>query len=260
MAKVSPLVSIIDRKLDLNRFREQHWEGNFWDYLEIVSENPAVARNAFQRVYDMILGYGSEPFTMFKQDYTRYSFFADPIENGADAIYGLERPLMQLVDFFKSAAQGYGTERRILLLHGPVGSSKSTMARLLKKGLEAYSRTDPGKLFTYSWRLPRLAGDGDSCEQFLECPMHEEPMLLIPREARQDVLDTVNEKLPDGRKIKLYGDICPFCRKVYGDLMDAYDGEWKKVIDHVKVKRLILSEKDRRGIGPFQPKDEKNQH
>ncbi len=43
---------------------------------------------------------------------------------------------MQLVDFFKSAAQGYGTEKRILLLHGPVGSSKSTIARLLKKGLE----------------------------------------------------------------------------------------------------------------------------
>ena len=53
---------------------------------------------------------------------------------------------MQLVDFFKSAAQGYGTERRILLLHGPVGSSKSTIARLLKKGLENYSRTDAGQV------------------------------------------------------------------------------------------------------------------
>ena len=90
-----------------------------------------MARNAFQRVYDMILSYGSESFTQFKQEYTRYKFFSDPIENGADAIYGLERPLMQLVDFFKSAAQGYGTEKRILLLHGPVGSSKSTIARLL---------------------------------------------------------------------------------------------------------------------------------
>jgi len=31
------------------------------------------------------------------------------------------------------------------------------------------------------------------------------------------------------------------------------------VIDHVRVRRLILSEKDRLGIGTFQPKDEKNQ-
>ena len=89
--------------------------------------------------------------------------------------------------------------------------------------------------------------------------MHEEPLLLIPLDARKEVLDTINEKLPEGRQIRLYGEVCPFCRKIYGDLMDSYDGDWKKVMDHVKVKRLILSEKDRRGIGTFQPKDEKNQ-
>ena len=130
--KSNSLVSLIDRKLDVTHFREQHWEGTFWEYLDVVTENPSVARNAFQRVYDMILSYGHENYTQFKQEYVRYHFFADPIEHGADAIYGLERPLVQLVDFFKSAAQGYGTEKRILLLHGPVGSSKSTIARLLK--------------------------------------------------------------------------------------------------------------------------------
>ncbi|HZZ44755.1 MAG TPA: hypothetical protein VFE58_17595 [Tepidisphaeraceae bacterium] len=258
-SKSNPLVAMIDRKLDTTHFREQHWEGSFWEYLDLVTENPAIARNAFQRVYDMILSYGSEQFTHFKQDYMRYKFFADPVDHGADAIYGLERPLMQLVDFFKSASQGYGTEKRILLLHGPVGSSKSTIARLMKKGLESYSRIDAGKLYTFSWRLPYKAGSGDESEQYIPCPMHEEPLLLIPREARQDVLDSINEKLPDGRKIRLYGDICPFCRKTYADLLDQYDGDWKKAIEHVKVRRLILSEKDRRGIGTFQPKDEKNQ-
>ncbi len=258
MAKSNPLLGIIDKRLDVTHFREQHWEGGFWEYLDIVVENPTVCRNAFQRVYDMILSYGSESYTQFKQDATRYTFFSDPIDGGADAIYGLERPLMQLVDFFKSAAQGYGTEKRILLLHGPVGSSKSTMARLLKKGLEAYSKSDGGKCYTYSWRLPHRAGS-DEGEQFYECPMHEEPLLLIPAEARQEVIDVVNEKLPEGRRIRLYGDICPFCRKIHADLMETYDGDWRKVMDHVKVKRLILSEKDRRGIGTFQPKDEKNQ-
>jgi len=258
MAKANPLVSIIDRKLDVTQFREQHWEGAFWEYLDMVSENPSVARNAFQRVYDMIMSYGSEPFTQFKQEMTRYKFFGDPIDHGADAIFGLEKPLIQLVDFFKSASQGYGTEKRILLLHGPVGSSKSTIARLLKKGLEHYSRTDAGRCYTYSWRLPKHL-NGDEGEQYLDCPMHEEPLLLIPRDARRDVLDSINEKLPDDRKIKLYGDVCPFCRKIHADLMEQYDGDWKKVMDHVRVKRLILSEKDRRGIGTFQPKDEKNQ-
>src|SRR5208282_3318639 len=109
------------------------------------------------------------------------------------------------------------------------------------------------------WRLPRNTPGNDGGEQYVECPMHEEPLLLIPHEARREVLDIVNEKLPEGRRLRLYGDVCPFCRKIQADLMEMYDGEWKKVIEHVKVKRLILSEKDRRGIGTFQPKDEKNQ-
>jgi serine protein kinase len=257
--KSNPIISLVDKRLDSTHFREQHWEGSFWEYLDIVLENPLVARNAFQRVYDMILSYGSEAFTQFKHEYIRYRFFSDPVDRGADAIYGLERPLMALVDFFKSASQGYGTEKRILLLHGPVGSSKSTIARLLKKGLESYSKTDPGKVYTYAWRLSRARPGGDGGEEYASCPMHEEPLLLIPKEARTEVLDSINEKLPEGQRIRLYGDVCPFCRKVYGDLLDQYDGDWKKAMEHIKVKRLILSEKDRRGIGTFQPKDEKNQ-
>jgi len=257
--KINPLISIIDRKFDVTRYREQNWEGSLWEYLDIVTESPQVGRNAFQRVYDMIMSYGTEDFTQFKQEMKRYKFFSDPADRGTDAIYGLERPLMELVDFFKSAAHGYGTEKRILLLHGPVGSSKSTIARLLKKGLESYSRHDDGKVYTYSWRLPRRPGEADEGEHYLPCPMHEEPLLLIPKEARSEVLDQINEKLPENKKIRLYGDVCPFCRKVQNDLLEDYDGDWKKVMDHIKVRRLVLSEKDRRGIGTFQPKDEKNQ-
>lgn len=258
LSKSSSLAAIIEKKIDTSSYRQQHWEGSFWEYLDLVQENPAIARNAFQRVYDMITSFGVETFTQFKQEMKRYKFFSDPIGEGADAIYGLEKPLMQLVDFFKSAAQGYGTEKRILLLHGPVGSSKSTIARLLKKGLEWYSRTEEGKLYTFSWRLPHKMGT-DEGEHYVDCPMHEEPLLLIPQEARTEVLAQINSTLPEGRRIQLYPEICPFCRKVMADLMDMYDGEWRKVMDHVKVKRLILSEKDRKGIGTFQPKDEKNQ-
>ena len=260
MTKSNALVGIIDRKFDVTHFREQHWEGTFWDYLDIVQENPTVARNAFQRVYDMVLSYGSDPFTQFKQDYTRYRFFGDPIDHGADAIYGLERPLMQLVDFFKSAAQGYGTERRILLLHGPVGSSKSTMARLLKKGLESYSQDRRRQVLHLFLAVAASAPMAMRREHYLECPMHEEPLLLIPpRSARRKCLTRSTKNCPKAGKIRLYGEVCPFCRKIHADLMEQYDGDWKKVMEHVKVKRLILSEKDRRGIGTFQPKDEKNQ-
>ena len=256
MAKANSLVTLIDRKLDVNQFREQHWEGTFWEYLDLVQENPSVARMS-RRLYDMILQYGSEPYTQFKQEYIRYHFFGDPLDHGADAIFGLERPLMQLVDFLKSASQGYGTERRILLLHGPVGSSKSTIARLLTKvNYRAPMRASAG---SYTWRLGkgerRVTPIRANSISIARCTKSQHTI----HEARKDVLDSINEKLPDGRKIRLYGEACPFCRKIQSELMDMYSGDWKKVMEHVKVKRLILSEKDRRGIGTFQPKDEKNQ-
>ncbi|MDQ4075982.1 MAG: serine protein kinase [Chloroflexota bacterium] len=236
----------------MERFREQHWEGPFTDYLDIVRKNPTVARNAFQRMYDMILSYGSEQRELYRQPVTHYNFFDDPIDNGKDAIYGLDPYLMELVDFFHSAARGYGTERRVLLLHGPVGSSKSTIARLLKKGLEHYSRTPEGALYTFRWiNLP----DGED----FQCPMHEEPLHLLPWEYRQDFLATLNATQDEGHQLVVTGDLCPACRFVYRSLMQHYNGELPRVLEHVRVKRLILSEKDRVGVGTFQPKDEKNQ-
>ena len=94
----------------------------------------------------MIISHGTEEIVVNKEKLLRYKFFEDPDNDGEDAIFGLERTLMNLVNILKSAANGYGTERRVLLLHGPVGSSKSTIARLLKKGLERYSRVDEGRL------------------------------------------------------------------------------------------------------------------
>src|SRR5712671_1393643 len=100
----------------------------------------------------MIEIHGTNEIVVKKEKLVRYTFFEDPEDGGQDAIYGLERTLINLVNILKSAANGYGTERRVLLLHGPVGSSKSTIARLLKKGLEEYSKTDAGMLFSYSWK------------------------------------------------------------------------------------------------------------
>jgi serine protein kinase len=225
-----------------------HWCGTFQDYLEIVAQSPKVARSAFQRVYDMILSYGYETYVEHRQEIVHYTFFDDPFNNGQDAVFGLDRALMALVQFFKAAAHSYGAERRVLLLHGPVGSSKSTIVRLLKKGLEAYSHTDAGTMYTFSWQV-----DGET----FPCPMHEEPLHLVPRPSRDRLL----AELGDGLELVLIieGDLCPACRYCYNDLMNRYHGDWAKMVDHVQVRRLFLSEKDRIGIGTFQPKDEKNQ-
>ncbi|MCG3127189.1 MAG: hypothetical protein CHACPFDD_02047 [Phycisphaerae bacterium] len=255
MSKRNEILGIVDKHLDGQRFRQQHWEGSFADYLDIVSETPTVARNAYQRVYDMILHFGSKKYTYLRRDYIHYNFFDDPIDHGQDAIFGLDEALMRLVDFLKAAAQGYGADRRILLLHGPVGSSKSTIVRLLKKGLESYSRLEEGALYTFSWKLT----DEQGRTEIVPCPMHEEPLKLIPREARREALSKINADLPEDRQIRIVGDLDPLCRRMYSDLLLKYDGNWRKVLDHVVVRRIMLSEKDRVGIGTFQPKDEKNQ-
>ena len=93
----------------------------------------------------MILSHGKTEYIDNKKKLIRYHFFCDERFGGRDAIFGLDVPLMKLVNVFKSAAQGYGTEKRVILLHGPVGSSKCTIARLLKKGLEEYSQDARGR-------------------------------------------------------------------------------------------------------------------
>ena len=255
MTSAEEIFSVIAENVRTDRFREQHWEGSFKEYLELVTKHPQIARNAFQRIYEMIIHFGSERYTHVRDELVRYHFFSDPIDNGTDAIFGLDRPLMNLVDFFKSAAHRYGTEKRILLLHGPVGSSKSTIARLLKKGLEYYSKLDEGALYTFSWEVEEEAGEKVSSP----CPMHEEPLKLIPIEARAAVLKKLNQGIPEGSQIHIEGALDPFCRKMFEDFLVKYDGDWRKVLGHIRVRRTVLSEKDRIGIGTFQPKDEKNQ-
>ncbi|TMK13425.1 MAG: serine/threonine protein kinase, partial [Actinobacteria bacterium] len=257
VAGADTLFSLIKQKQDLQSYRERHWNGTVQDYMEIVLGSPRVARNACQRLYDMILAYGFTEYTRHHERYVHYRLFDDPIDHGRDAVFGLDASLMRLVHNIKSAAFGYGTEKRILLLHGPVGSSKSTIARLLKKGLELYSNTAEGALYTYGWRSD-LGASGPEAVQW--CPMHEDPLHLIPLESQEAVYAELNRRMgPKDYRIVHTGSLCPFCRKTYQDLMTAYDGDWEKVIRHVVVKRLVLSEKDRIGIGTFQPKDEKNQ-
>ncbi|MDZ7359840.1 MAG: serine protein kinase [candidate division KSB1 bacterium] len=254
VSSTNHIINLIGNLQDTQGYRELHWEGTLAEYFDLVKANPKIARNAFQRIHDMILSYGTEEITEHKEKLIRYKFFSDPIDNGRDAVYGLERSLMKFVSLFKSAAKGYGTEKRVFLLHGPVGSAKSTIVRLLKKGLEAYSATKDGALYSYAWKQ-----EHNGQVNWVNCPMHEEPLHLIPEQFRDRVMQELNAGRPEDEQVRIVGELCPFCRQTFRELLSKYDGDWTKVIGEVKVRRLLLSEKDRIGIGTFQPKDEKNQ-
>ncbi len=254
MANAVAILDTLRKQLDTSEYKKLHWEGSFADYLNIVMDSPGVTRTAYQRLYDMILSHGTDDVYENKDKVTRFKFFAEFATKHSDGIYGLDRPLTQLVNTFKSAALGYGTERRVILLHGPVGSAKSTIARLLKRGLEEYSRTDAGMLFSFSWKN----ADGGWSKD----PMHGEPLQLVPDEHRATMLASLNEqcKKPYSYDIPIKGDMSPYSRYEFKTRLAKYDGDWLKMLENeVRIYRLILSEKDRIGIGTFQPKDEKNQ-
>ncbi|HEY8418341.1 MAG TPA: PrkA family serine protein kinase [Limnochordales bacterium] len=208
----------------LQRLREHRrqeeelaWEGTFAQYYELVRQQPSIAQHAHARVYQMILSHGVEEVNGRK----RYRFFAQDL-------FGLEEALERLVEeYFHSAARRLDVRKRILLLMGPVSGGKSTIVTLLKRGLEAYTRTPAGALYA-------IKG----------CPMHEEPLHLVPPELRPEVERELG--------VAIEGSLCPACRVT---LEEQYGGR----LEDVPVRRIALSEEKRIGIGTFQPSDPKSQ-
>ena len=255
--------TIVDswRNQNQSSYEDLNWSGSFDDYLSLVKKDPSITRNAFQRMYDMIMDKGTTEYVDAKKTIVHYNFFDDANNDGKEAIYGIDISLMKFMNTLRSAALGYGTEKRVILLHGPVGSAKSTVCRLLKKGLEQYSRQDKGRLYSFDWvdetgEISDILGENT---KVFSSPMHEEPLLLIPEEMREGICQQINSESQGSHQVSIKGSLSPASRYIFQKLMEKYNGDLRKVFDHVRIKRLILSEADRKGIGTFQPKDEKNQ-
>ncbi len=239
------------RQLDQRRqWAELNWAGSLDQYLDLVRADPRLARNAYQRLHDMIVSWGVDAAPSGSEGPAHYRFFRDPVADGRDAIFGLEQPLADLVAHLRAAAHGLGAERRVLLLHGPVGSSKSTIARLLKRGLDLVSRQPEGAVYSYRWHV-----DGE----VHDCPMHEDPLHLLPAPVRESVFKDLNARFGGDYRLAPTGKLCPVCRFYYEKLLKDSGGDFGAVERAVECFRFVFSEQDRVGIGTFQPKDEKNQ-
>lgn len=258
------MADVVDKLLTKHSNREYYKElvsvVSFADYLKMVREDPSIVRNSHQRVYDMVIDPGFVDYDKFRQKMRRWKFFDDAEDKGKDAIFGIDAELNEFVQLLKAAAEGYGVERRILLLHGPVGSSKSTIARLLKKGLERYSRTKKGALYTFQI-FDKEASEASGKEEWFTSPMHEEPLKLLPDEIREDFVKDLFAGIKTRYAISAHkGTLDPASRKFFNLYMEELKGDWEKILhERIRVKRLLISEKDRVGIGTYQPKDEKSQ-
>ncbi|MCD1260995.1 PrkA family serine protein kinase [Paenibacillus athensensis] len=193
------------------------WTGTFAEYIELVRHNPGLAKPAHTRVYEMIASQGIDDESGQKS----YKFFNQEM-------FGLDRSIEKLVEeYFHSAARRLDVRKRILLLMGPVSGGKSTLVTMLKRGLERFSMTDRGAVYA-------IKG----------CPMHEEPLHLIPQELREEVERELN--------VRIEGALCPSCQM---RLKTEYNG----CIEDVQVERVFISEENRIGIGTFSPSDPKSQ-
>ncbi|MEG0385004.1 MAG: PrkA family serine protein kinase [Solibacillus sp.] len=205
----------------IRNYREEEnrlkWEGTFSDYLRIVKERPEVAQTAHSRVYNMIKSSGLEQ----RDGQKLFNFFGKEI-------FGLEVALERLVEeYFHPAAKRLDVRKRILLLMGPVSGGKSTIVTLLKRGLEQYSRTEEGAVYA-------IKG----------CPMHEDPLHLIPQHLRKDFYEEYG--------IRVEGSLSPL------NVM-RLEQEYYGQIEEVRVERIFFSEDNRVGIGTFTPSDPKSQ-
>jgi serine protein kinase len=214
--------NISERLEDLRREHEAlRWEGTFRDYFELVAQNPRIAQLSHARVNDMVHAAGVERLNEGTQhEVLSYNFFATEL-------FGIEEPIARIVEYFKSAAQRLEVRKRILLLMGPVGGGKSTIVNMLKRGMEEWTKTEGGAVYAIK-----------------DCPMHEEPLHLIPHQLRAEVEKHYG--------IYIEGDLCPQCRY---SLDKTYGGRH----EDVKVHRVAFSEKERVGIGTFSPSDPKSQ-
>jgi serine protein kinase len=203
----------------------EDWEGTLLDYLYKVQENPEITNFAPGRVYNMVSAKGYESVDeSFKlrgyDDLVSYKFFDGKI-------FGTLESLHDIMRFLKAAARRTETGKRILILVGPVSSGKSTIAALLKRGLE----NDP---------LPKYAIKG--------CPLHEEPLHAVP---------LVDREYWEGKlKVRIEGNLCPVCQHMV-DEKYTKDGvvNWEEI----PVQMIKFSEQRRIGIGTFQPADPKSQ-
>ncbi len=196
--------------------RAQRWEGSLGDFLtQILPVRPtALVRTSHEYIWDMLLWYGRD---------VEGSEVQKARELFKRELFGVDEPLGRVVDYFKAAAAGSDVGRRLLLLLGPPSGGKSTMAILLKRGLEEYSRTDEGALYA-------LKGS----------PLRESPLNLIPASLRAEFRETYG--------VEIAGEVSPWAR----DHVDREcDGDYLRV----PVERIFLSEAARCGIGTYAPHD-----
>jgi serine protein kinase len=262
------------------RFDSQRTVLSFAEYLEDVAEDPKRhLRNAATYMADVIEHFGSEAVELPTGAFTRFKLF-DPVDEEDVRVVGQERVQETLVRLVMNFVRS-GRIDRLLLLHGPNGSAKTSIIQALTRAAEVYSHTAEGALYRFNWVFPtsgarrgslgfgsdsKKAPTGDSyahlegtdVEARLPCEFKDHPLLLLTQSQRAAFLDDLRERGRLDRdaaipRVLLYGDLSMKNRQIFDALLTGYHGEVGEVLRHIQVERFYLSRRYRRGVVAVEP-------
>ena len=270
------------------QFEAQKRVLSFREYLELVQGNPRRhTRDAGRYLKDCMDFFGSyeverptgtlKRWKLFDLDFGYQNSGHHAALRQRDRLAGHEatqQAFYRILDGFERE----GRANRLVLLHGPNGSAKSTFAACLMKGLEAYSDTEDGALYRFSWIFPRARegagigfttsadelGQGDSFAHLpedrivtkLQSSVREHPLLVLPRDVRQRLIARIYEAsgLPEAAPDWVWaGQLARKNQQIFQALLTAYRGDLDRVLAHIQVERFYISRRYRVGavtIGP----------
>ena len=251
---------------------------SFEEYLQLFNSAPRLqARNAAQYLKDAIDSFGTEQVSHPSGTVRRFKVFDAVKDSHQVRVAGQEEVQNALYRLLGNFVRG-GRINKLILMHGPNGSAKSSIAESLKRGLELYSQTPDGALYTFNWVFPKeklvkgSIGFGDKVGQgpvtsyaHLEAedidlrltnPLREHPLFLIPRDERRKLLDEAFGQKDSDSVAPLYlveGELSTTNRKIFDALLASYSGDWLKVLRHVQVERFYVSRRYQVGTFTVEP-------
>jgi serine protein kinase len=232
-----------------------------WYYNEVY-EDPAILRNAHQRLADMFKFYGTEYND--DREIVEYSIATeDPLNNGENCYFGREihNAIHRFVNKIDSGARHLGPQKRIKLLLGPVGSGKSDFDKKIREYFEDYTRRPHGRMYTFRWtNLHGIIPSQDPSDDEVRSPLNQDPIVLLPKEQRKDIFAELNEVYDERYTLKNKQSLDPESEFYMDKLLAEYDENLDKVLEnHIEIIRLAANENQRECIETFEPKDKKNQ-
>jgi predicted Ser/Thr protein kinase len=255
---------------------------SFGEYFSLFATDAGrQVRSAAQYLRDVFDHFGTEIVRTPRGLMTHWKLFDCPWDGGKDALSGQEEVQAAVYRLVSNFARE-GRTNRLVLLHGPNGSAKSTFVAALQRAMEHYSTLDEGALYRFNWIFPSqkltkggIGFGGGTFEtsggtpetyayledEFIESKiadeMRDHPLLLVPRGKRRDLIE---RRL--GREIKggfrpadylLRGDLSHRNRQIFEALLSSYHGDLAKVLRHVQVERFFVSRRYRQAAATVEP-------